>query len=127
MTLPALPLLVEFQATGGVEDKAFVLFTSLYALTIGISSRNQLAFGFCLLVGVLFSAAYGYNLGGSANLAGANTMAKWSLGAIVLVHLLERYNLHVADRVPFLRFATSSSSVPSESMSDAGQTVVNDE
>lgn len=102
---PFLPLGLEWLLSGSIDHKALLLFVAMYAMAIGITSSSILAFSLTLLVGLVYCAAYGAAVKGwsSANLEGG--VVKIVLGAIILVHALERFNRHVVDRTPFWEFS----------------------
>jgi len=130
MVFPALPLVFELIESGRIAEKALVLFTSLYAATIGVSSRNQLVFGSTMLVSIVFSFVYGFTLRDdpvplsaamptsgviSESIVEATTsvdLTTWiaiiTLICLVVQHVAERYNMHVVDEIPFLAFVRSA-------------------
>ena len=101
---PFLPLALEKFFTDSVEDKSLFLFVAMYAMAIGITSSSRLIYSLTLLVGVAFSALYGSVAKGHALPASTSGVAFVVLGAIVLVHCMERFNRHVVDRAPFWEF-----------------------
>jgi hypothetical protein len=105
MALPFLPIILEHMIAGQVADKSLFLFTAMYPLAIGISSRNKLLFGIAVVTGIFFAVAFGVLTGGGRSLLLASVAVKYCLGTIILIHLFERYNRHVVDRTPFWDFA----------------------
>jgi hypothetical protein len=104
VTLPLLPLVLEYWFSGGkVDEKSAVLTAAMYSLAIGLSSRSLALFALCLMSGVFFSAAFGF-LTKTPGLQQANFGAYVAIGTIMGVHIVERYNRHVIDQTPFLDF-----------------------
>jgi F0F1-type ATP synthase membrane subunit c/vacuolar-type H+-ATPase subunit K len=103
VTLPLLPLGIEYWFSGQVDEKSAVLTAAMYSMAIGLSSRNLALFGFGLIQGVLFSAAFGF-LAKTPHLQSANLGAYAAIVFIMAVHVAERYNRHVVDQAPFLEF-----------------------
>jgi hypothetical protein len=102
--LPLLPIALEAWFAGQVEAKSAALTAALYSMAIGLSSRSVALFGFGILMCVLFSAAFGF-LSRQSTLAGAEVASYLGILVIFIVHAVERYNRHVVDRIPFLKFA----------------------
>lgn len=105
MLLPLIPLFVEYGITLAVSDRSLTLATSMYAIAIAISSRNKLFFGCGIFITILQSIAFGWLQ--SANNALSSNLRTATLGCIgfvFLFHVLERYNRHVVDGIPFLDF-----------------------
>lgn len=127
LTLPLLPLVLEYVLTGTVVNESVTLVASMYAITIGVSSRYKTLLAFAIIVSILFTAAYGSlakersrvnSVSGTTLTQGANDpggssnpdedfgtrMKRYSIGAIILIFLIhagERYVRHVIDREPF--------------------------
>lgn len=104
MLLPLLPIAIEFWRTKTVGEKSLTLAASMYAIAIGISSANILLFGFCIFTSITFAIAYGIVSTQNIPLPHCEAFAIWGIIAVFVLHALERYNTHVADKVPFLSF-----------------------
>lgn len=104
LLLPFLPLLIEYGVQGRVEQKTLLLFLAIYPLAIGVTSQSKLMFGVTVVIGLVFSAFFGLASGGIKLSDFTSNTAYFCLAAVVLIHALERYNRHVADREPFLEF-----------------------
>ena len=102
LLLPFLPLLIECGVQGRVDQKTLLLFLAIYPLAIGVTSKSKLMFGITVVIGLAFSAFFGLASGGIRLSELTFTMAYLCLAVVMLVHVLERYNRHVADRQPFL-------------------------
>ena len=100
---PFLPIGLEWLLTGSVDAKSLCLFVAMYAMAIGITSSSVLFFALTLLVGLIFTAAYGWLVKGNGDTP-INGIAPWVLVAIVIIHALERFNRHVVDLAPFWEF-----------------------
>src|SRR5215207_1995059 len=59
LLLPWVPLLAEWGATGEVKSSSLQIFVALYGLGLGASSRNEVSFGFGVVVAIIFSMAFG--------------------------------------------------------------------
>jgi len=103
VTLPLLPLGIEWWFSGAVGEKSAVLTAAMYSLAIGLSSRNIALFGLGLIQGLIFSAAFGF-LAKNPHLNQADFASYIAIAIIMIVHIIERYNRHVVDQVPFLEF-----------------------
>lgn len=104
LLLPFLPLLIEYGVQGRVEQKTLLLFLAIYPLAIGVTSQSKLMFGVTVVIGLVFSAFFGLASGGIKLSDFTSNTAYFCLAAVVLIHALERYNRHAADREPFLEF-----------------------
>ncbi len=82
-----------------------MLTASMYAIGIGVASRNVLLFVTTIVAGVCYAIAYG-SAAQSAQAAGNVHIGLAFLGitAVFVFHSLERYNRHVVERGPFLDF-----------------------
>jgi hypothetical protein len=127
LILPLLPLGLEFGLTGTVTSESITLVASMYAITIGVSSKYKTLLAFAIIVSTLFTAAYGslakershFKVHAQTQQASpvkldpepdsadddfGNRMRRYSIFAIVvvfLVHAGERYVRHVVEREPF--------------------------
>jgi len=70
-----------------------MLFSSMYALSIGILSFSKLLFGITIVASLIFSIAYGVVAGGSNPIPNTEVFAIISLIGIFAIHALERYNI----------------------------------
>ena len=104
LLLPFLPLLIECGVQGRVEQKTLLLFMAIYPLAIGVTSQSKLMFGVTVVIGLVFSAFFGLATGGIKLSELTSKIAYVCLLAVMLIHALERYNRHVADRELFLEF-----------------------
>ena len=103
LTLPLLPLGLEHWFTGHIETKSVALTAALYAMAIGLSSRNLAFLGLGIVAGFICSAVFGF-LSVQPELAHADTFAYAVILMVFVLHAIERFNRHVTDRVPFLEF-----------------------
>lgn len=111
VTLPLIPLGVERWFSGQVEEKSAVLTAAMYSLAIGLSSRSVAIFGWGLIQGIIFSAAFGF-LSKTPHLQSADYFAYLAILLIMCLHIIERYNRHVIDQTPFLEFHGQFTQVP---------------
>lgn len=107
MVLPLSPLIIEavIRADHIPTIQTLSVTTSLYAIGIGLSSRNIALFGACLLIGVLFAVFFGITVATHSYDINSHY---WPfivcLSCVFIMHACERYNRHVADCTPFLEF-----------------------
>lgn len=116
LTLPLLPMLIEWWKNHSISEGTATLTASMYAITIGLSSRSPLLFGLGIIMSLLFSVAYGIALSVDKG-DGLDESTFASLTAIVFMlvfHALERYNRHAVDKTPFLDFSVTSEELDSE-------------
>lgn len=107
--LPLLPFLWEQVSDGRVSPGTLTVGGAVYAIAIGASSRNMFLFAItliCALIYMLLDALY--TAKNPFALAYGNKAVWWSLGAIVLIHVGERYNRHVMERRPYWEFAENT-------------------
>lgn len=104
MVLPLLPLLMEYLFTKNISESSLSITTAIYSISIGLSSKNKAMFGYCILVGVLFSAIYGVAVSQTALEINISTFCFVALSTVFLFHAAERYNRHVVDCQSFLLF-----------------------
>src|SRR5215208_4385105 len=62
LLLPWVPIVAEWGATEEVKASSLQIFVALYGLGLGASSRDELKFGFGVLVAIVFSSSFGCNL-----------------------------------------------------------------
>ena len=109
MVFPLIPLGFEFIFTKGISRSSADLVTSTYAITLGVGSRTRLWFGIDMIVGFVFAASFGKSIDDVSTQAATamNMNLFWPLVTVVVlfvIHAIERYNIHVADRMPFWEF-----------------------
>jgi hypothetical protein len=106
MLLPLLPLLIEAleRKDHFPSDPTLTITAAIYAVTIGLTSKNKASFGLCLIIGLAFSAVFGIVLASNSQIIGVGQASLVAIGTVFIIHALERYNRHVADCTPFLEF-----------------------
>lgn len=105
--MPLLPILLEFIKNGKVNDASVVLSTSMYIITVGITSTDRLMFGLTIIGSIIFAFLYG-------TLPNTQQVPSFliNISVIVLVftfilNSLERYNRHCVDRSPIFEFMSN--------------------
>ena len=84
------------------------LAASMYAISIGVSSRSRFLFAMNVVLSLLFAFLYGSLLGETPIEHGIiKTACELGIFLVFLSHAAERYNRHVADRAPFLEFMSN--------------------
>ena len=103
MSLPLLPLAVEWLITGIVTKSSLTITIAIYAMTIGASSTNSIIAIICIITGIIFSVLYGVTLIQNTYQFQVDTMwiSKMALAVVIVPHVIERYNRHVVDLQPF--------------------------
>ena len=105
MLLPLLPLVIEaWKTNGDPTDVTLAITTSMYSISIGLSSRNKGIFSLCFFISILFSMAFGLLIGGVMVLVFIQTFSISTISSIFILHACERYNRHVVEIVPFWQF-----------------------
>ena len=104
MTLPLLPLILELWFTHSVSERTMTLSGSMYTIALGVSSRNRALFGLAILMSILLASAFGYVASGGESLFAGRYVPVVAILPVFVLHTGERYNRHVAERRPFLRF-----------------------
>src|SRR5439155_7561181 len=108
--LPLLPLGFQLWQSGSLDEKSLAIASSMYALSIGVSSRSKLLFGIGLFVSIAFAFVFG-TLSAQVKLTTSSVWpASLSIISIFIVHAGERYNRHVAERSPFWQFFSETES-----------------
>ena len=132
MLFPLLPLGIEKWITSTISQETLSITASMYAVSIGLSSRNKVVFGGTMTIAFIFAVMFGILQGNKVKdmdvnkvssqviKKGSNTItpkkkkpkdlplgheaAFLCLGLIFFTHSCERYNRHVADQTPFWEF-----------------------
>jgi hypothetical protein len=106
MLVPLLPLLIEtWKTSGSASSSTLTITASMYAISIGLSSRNKAIFSFCLFISILLSMAFGITMNSTgASVPGLKVMSVITIFLVFLIHACERYNKHVVECVPFWNF-----------------------
>jgi hypothetical protein len=103
--------------TGMVTERSLSLAAAMYAITIGLSSRNEFLLAVGIVASLLNAAFFGFiSVQGSQPPSLTVTLAWVSIAAIALMHLFERANRHLYEREPFLRIR--STDIEPEAKSD---------
>ena len=106
MVLPLLPLILEFSSKGNISALTATLAAAMYCISIGLSSKSKAIFSVCFLLCLFYTYKYG-SLQNIANIAQhTDGGALWGIFCAFVMHALERYNLHVADSMPFWNFSS---------------------
>ncbi|MEC6822642.1 hypothetical protein VXS02_04250 [Photobacterium piscicola] len=106
MLVPLLPLILEAWKTKGEPTEVTLAITaSMYAISIGLSSRNKATFSLCIFISILFSMAFGFIISSPQE-----TLPLVKIGSLItillvfVIHACERYNKHIVECVPFWNF-----------------------
>lgn len=105
MSLPLLPLLIEFWLKGFFTDGTSAITASMYSIAIGLSSRNKAMLGLCIVISIIFSVVFG--IVSASQITQLDDVTFWSglsILSVFLLHCFERYNRHVVDCIPFWEF-----------------------
>ncbi|WP_261466896.1 hypothetical protein [Serratia fonticola] len=106
MILPLLPLIFEAISFKGLPSaQSVTVTTSIYALSIGLTSRNQGIFVLGLICGISLAYAYGSIANTKEDVGiGYYIFSLMAISLIFLTHGFERYNIHIVDCQPLLNF-----------------------
>lgn len=104
LTLPLLPLILELWATQTVTEKTMTLAGSMYTIAIGVSSRNPALFGLAILLSILLAAAFGFAAAEGDPLPWSGYVSLGAIWVVFVFHICERYNRHISEKRPFLKF-----------------------
>lgn len=103
LVFPLVPLGIEAILKGNVSEPILTMAAAMYALSIGVASRQRLVFGMTIFIAFVEAVAFGV----SSKSGEAPPGDAWSLTAIGLVSIAyaaERYGIHVVKRAPFWEF-----------------------
>lgn len=106
LILPLLPIFIEWYKNGNVNGASLALSASMYTISIGITSRSRLIFALTIFASIIYAIIYGSTLNIPNEIYPKDTFTASTLGIIFtfIVHAIERYNKHIADRTPFWEF-----------------------
>lgn len=114
MVWPLAPLALEKLLTGRMAPTSMTLAAFMYAVGLGISSRNPVNSYLSLATAVVIAVFFGFAIHVAAvkpanehmNLAGTDAFfGRLSVGSMILLfvpHAIERFNRHVAEKMPFI-------------------------
>lgn len=110
LLLPLMPLVFELNYTGFISERSLTMTASIYAFSIGVSSRSKATLALCILIGLLNAGNYGLTIidldesNGIINTT-FNFLKLSSFWLIVLIfgiHTIERFNRHVSEGEEFM-------------------------
>jgi uncharacterized membrane protein len=105
MSLPLLPLAFELWHNHTIKQETLSLAASMYAISIGMSSRSKLLFGLTLAISIFYSVIFGIQSSAGNQPGGQQpALANVAIALVFVVHACERYNRHVVGRAPFWEF-----------------------
>jgi len=105
LLLPLLPLGIEWIINGSINGASLALSASMYTISIGISSKSRLIFALTIFSSVGYALLYGLTPNTTLDYPViAYRISSWGIILTFILHTLERYNRHVADRTPFWEF-----------------------
>ncbi|QLG45919.1 hypothetical protein [Costertonia aggregata] len=114
--LPLIPLWFEYQHTSDISIDSLILCSSMYAFATGFSSKYEWQLSICFLTGILLAGTYhSVNLDENGveiinisafplNEAGAF----YTILAVFIMHLIERYSRHINGKEPFFLFTKNT-------------------
>jgi hypothetical protein len=109
ITLPLAPIIIELLLTRDLSPTSANLAAAMYLITIGVASRSRALFALGVTGSIILASIYGWsaraNHPGAAHAETPISMSIWipvtSIGIMLSIHLIERYNRHVVDRMLF--------------------------
>jgi hypothetical protein len=114
--LPLLPIGIELFTTGYLKASTLTIIASMYAISIGTSSKSPLEFGFCMVGSIIFAIMFGVNSSNETLLGDGNVATQLSIWnnsktssvifmiIVVVIHCMARYNRHIVFKQPFWEF-----------------------
>ncbi len=109
LILPLMPLVFEHNYTGFISDRSLTMTASIYAFSIGVSSRNKVTLALCILIGLLNAGNYGATVAKSNKLDVIPTSyefiqmgAFWLIVLIFIIHGIERWIRHIGENEEFM-------------------------
>jgi hypothetical protein len=103
--LPLLPLFALWFMDQHVSEHEFLLTAAIYTFAIGTSSRSKLIFALSIVFAILFTMACGrQNATNGAIPFPERILSGIAFLAVIVPHILERYNRHVVFHAPYLEF-----------------------
>jgi len=122
LLIPLIPLILELIFTSSLSTKSLTLIAAVYSITIGKSTSSSAQFAISIIISLIFSACYGITVASQKALEMINTGAEnnnqpinymteiqyldvisgLAILMIFILHIMERYNKHIVDRIPFL-------------------------
>lgn len=110
LILPLMPLAFELNYTEFISERSLTMTASIYAFSIGVSSRNKATLAFCILIGLLNAGNYGSTI---TELNESKEVIKTTFGFLKLsafwliilifgIHTIERFNRHVSEGEEFM-------------------------
>lgn len=107
LILPIVPIFLEYNVKSSISALTATLAAAMYTISIGLSSKSKAIFAICVILCIFYIFKYGSLLSISDITKHTDGYALWAIFCAFLMHLLERYNIHVADRQPFWIFSNS--------------------
>lgn len=100
---PFIPLAIEY-FTGGykISGKSATLASSMYAISIGVTSKYHILFVLCVLISIAEAILYGYVLHNENDKIMMVLLI--ATGFVTIYHCAERFYRHVIKKEPFFEF-----------------------
>lgn len=114
--LPLIPLWFEYQHTSDISLDSLILCSSMYSFATGFSSKYEWQLSICFLTGILLAGTYHSNSinENSNEIVSLSAFpllesgAFYTIVAVFIMHLIERYSRHINGKEPFFLFTTNS-------------------
>ncbi|WP_241233387.1 hypothetical protein [Escherichia coli] len=102
VVLPLLPLLFEAAINKSHIPtlQSSTITAAIYALSIGVSSKNTLVFSMGIAIGIILSCFYGFVSADAINHTLGYLTSFIAIILIAVTHMTERYNKHMVDCEP---------------------------
>src|SRR5262249_11833373 len=101
LLLPLIPVIYETIRGRHVGTADLMLTASIYAISVGISSTNRLTFIVTIFISFFHAAAYGEFKNIQNPSSSSELIAYIAIALVALIHIIERYNLHVVEMKPW--------------------------
>lgn len=113
LLLPLMPLIFEHNYTDFISERSLTMTASIYAFSIGVSSRNKVTLAVCIIIGLLNAGNYGATILSDKNSEVNHTTfdfmsfgAFWLIVLIFLIHAIERWIRHISENEEFMLMKT---------------------
>lgn len=110
LLLPLMPLVFEHNYTDFISERSLTMTASIYAFSIGVSSRNKVTLALCIIIGLLNAGNYGSTVLMDKKEIDITPKAFefmslgafWLIVLIFLIHAIERWIRHIQENEEFM-------------------------
>jgi hypothetical protein len=95
LVLPLIPVIHEWIRGRYMDTADLMLTASMYAIGVGIASTSRLIFIITIVIGIIHAATYGEFRSITKPSSESEIIAYIAIAFVFLIHMVERYYLHV--------------------------------